>query len=231
MNTIKKGSSGQDVLTLNSLLLTDQFTAVTEAAVKAFQSQRGLTADGIVGPKTWAALQNPAPVPTPGNFKQPPDFKQYDSKWATKMYSNHGDKSQTMKSSACGPSAMADVVAALKDPSVMPPVLADLAMKWGDRTYSDGTAWSFFDHIQKEYGFSKKVKSTSLATLKQCIDEGGYVVCSMGPGYWTKGGHYICAWKYADGYIYCNDPASSTRKRQKESEFSKERKAYFCFWK
>jgi len=32
------------------------FGAETEAAVKAFQQAHGLTADGIVGPKTWAAL-------------------------------------------------------------------------------------------------------------------------------------------------------------------------------
>jgi peptidoglycan hydrolase-like protein with peptidoglycan-binding domain len=35
---------------------TGTFDAATEAAVRAFQRDQGLLADGIVGPKTWAAL-------------------------------------------------------------------------------------------------------------------------------------------------------------------------------
>ena len=33
------------------------FGANTEAAVKAFQSENGLAADGIIGPKTWERLK------------------------------------------------------------------------------------------------------------------------------------------------------------------------------
>ena len=232
MKTLRKGSKGDEVKQLQTLLegltVDGIFGVKTRAAVIAYQSANGLDADGIVGPLTWAKLLGETETTT---FKQPTDYKQYDSRWASKMYSNHNDKSQTMRSSACGPTAMADIVATLIDSSVTPWTLAQKAMAWGDRTYNSGTAWSFFKHIAAEYGFSKMVQTTSLATLKSCLDSGGYAVASMGKGFWTSGGHYICIWKYDSTYIYANDPASSSRKKQKISDFTSQRKAYFCFWR
>lgn len=205
----------------------------TKAAVATYQGAHGLSADGVCGPKTWAALivgSEAKPV-APSGFVQPVDFKQGASPWGPKMYSNHNDKSQTMANSGCGPTSMADIVATLKDNDATPWTLAQLAMSWGDRTYNSGTAWTFFKpHTAEHYQFAKVVQSATWDVLKACLDAGGYVVCSMGPGYWTKGGHFICAWKYDDTYIYCNDPASSTRKKQKISQFVKERKQYFCFY-
>lgn len=210
----------------------------TKAAVVAFQSAVGLVADGICGPKTWNELivgadEQPvtpdAPV-APAGFVQPVDYKQGDSRWGKKMYSNHNDKSQTMANSGCGPTACADVVATLKDKVVTPWTLAQLAMEWGDRTYNSGTAWTFFKRVAEKYGFVKFIQTKSFDALKACLDAGGYVVCSMAPGYWTKGGHYICAWKYDSIYVYCNDPASNSRKKQKISAFKSESKQYFCFY-
>jgi len=71
MPVLKRGSSGPDVLTLQSTLkqlgfdpngVDGKFGPGTEAAVIAFQKSKGLTPDGIVGPNTMAALQANAPV-------------------------------------------------------------------------------------------------------------------------------------------------------------------------
>lgn len=59
MVTLKKGSKGDDVKQLQSLLgLTSDgiFGSATESAVKNFQSSHGLAVDGIVGSNTWKAL-------------------------------------------------------------------------------------------------------------------------------------------------------------------------------
>lgn len=204
----------------------------TKKAVAAYQASKGLKNDGVCGQKTWAALivGTVAASKPSGGFKQPKDFKQYDSRWGSKIFSATGSKSQTMKSSGCGPTAAANVVATLKDSSVTPWTLAQIAMKKGYRTANSGTAWAFFKYIAGVYGFSKFVQTSSIETMKACLDAGGYAVASMGKGYWTKGGHYITPWKYEGGYIYCNDPASSSRKKQKESDFKKQRKQFFCFY-
>lgn len=59
MKTLKKGSRGEDVKLLQSVLNLAQdgiFGAITEEAVKAFQRSCGLEDDGIVGKLTWAKL-------------------------------------------------------------------------------------------------------------------------------------------------------------------------------
>lgn len=80
--TIKRGSSGDDVILCQGYLMRlgydlspynadGKFGAKTETAVKAFQGSAGLKQDGIVGRDTWAALQkaiddlNPEPQPEP----------------------------------------------------------------------------------------------------------------------------------------------------------------------
>ena len=63
--TLRRGNSGDEVADLQMLLnakygykldIDGDFGSKTEAAVKAFQKARGLTADGVVGAKTWKAL-------------------------------------------------------------------------------------------------------------------------------------------------------------------------------
>ena len=81
---LKQGMSGADVRHEKEILLVlgcysanikkltnDRFGADTLHAVIAYQVKRGLVADGIIGPLTWAALEKdskippaPAPVPT-----------------------------------------------------------------------------------------------------------------------------------------------------------------------
>lgn len=71
--TLRKGSKGPDVVTLQTALgvkpIDGDFGPITETAVKNFQTDEGLTADGVVGPLTWAAIESefdlPPPTPPP----------------------------------------------------------------------------------------------------------------------------------------------------------------------
>ncbi|GAA3733997.1 hypothetical protein GCM10022225_15410 [Plantactinospora mayteni] len=64
--TLRNGSAGAAVRRLQRALtaalsrtvgIDGQFGAITEQAVRDYQTTRGLGADGVVGPQTWAALQ------------------------------------------------------------------------------------------------------------------------------------------------------------------------------
>lgn len=59
-DTLRKGSYGSPVADVQRMLgiKADQmFWTGTESKVKAFQKAHGLTADGVVGPKTWQSLK------------------------------------------------------------------------------------------------------------------------------------------------------------------------------
>ena len=65
LNVLRIGSKGEQVKTVQRLLnamgydcgeADGDFGAKTASAVKAFQQREGLTVDGVVGAKTWAAL-------------------------------------------------------------------------------------------------------------------------------------------------------------------------------
>ena len=250
--TIKLNSTGIYVKMWQLFLgitVDGKFGSATKASTRAYQSSKKLTVDGIVGKNTWlAAFCSEKPVEetpssgktsttnTPGKKNvQPKNFKQYDSRWASVVYTKNGtyNKNQTIRSSGCGPSAMADIVATWWDKNVTPKTLAAFSVQKGFRTENNGTAWGFFKFCAEKYGASKFIQTTSYATAEAAIKDGAYVVCSMRPGLWTKGGHFICWWWVDNTYVYINDPASSAsaRAKAKKNLMQQQCKQYFIFYK
>jgi len=227
---LKLGSKGAAVKRLQTALGINAdgiFGKVTRQAVTKFQTEKGLEPDGIAGAKTLAALGLSA--------KQPPDFKQYDPRWGGRMYSSHGDKKQTVKSSGCGPTAAADVVAAFWDEKATPVELAEFALEKGMRTYDSGTRAAFFRAIWQKYAPSAKYSHavTSMNRLNECVTGGGLAVVCFGKRKWTKSGHYCVIYGF-DGESYLiNDPASASAARAKGtvSEVKAARKAFYLFWR
>jgi peptidoglycan hydrolase-like protein with peptidoglycan-binding domain len=62
---LRRGSSGPKVRDVQNALrvggfpltLDGDFGPATDRALRAFQAKHGLTADGVVGPKTWVVLR------------------------------------------------------------------------------------------------------------------------------------------------------------------------------
>lgn len=245
--TIQKGDKNKYVKMWQLFLGIEAdaiFGSNTKAATRTYQSAAKLSITGIVDGNTWVAafkadVQKPAssstPAPTGKKNKQPKNFKQYDSKWGSVVYTKNNtyNKKQTIKNSGCGPTSMADIVATWWDTAATPKTLAALAVSKGYRTTNSGTSWGFFKYCANKYGASKFIQTSSYATAETAIKSGAYVVCSMKPGLFTKGGHFICWW-WTDGkYNYTNDPASAAAKRAKQEikYIKNECKQYFIFYK
>ncbi len=158
------------------------------------------------------------------------NYKQYSSPWGPKMYSSHGDKTQTYKSSACGPTAVASVICSLVDKGVTPYTLGQWALQFGTkyRTYDRGTRDCFVKDVCNKYGLSCKSVSAKEG-IKQ-LQAGKYGVARMGAGYWTDEGHFITPYASNGDSVYVDDPGHSKRPngfKQSASQFKKECKAFW----
>lgn len=140
-------------------------------------------------------------------------YSQADSRWANKLYTSTGNKSQTMKSSACGPTSAAMVVSSSKG-AILPTTMAQLFVDNGYRTANNGTAWAAFPFVADYFDFEEYHISTSfskaMSYLKTDKDKDGiadyFVIVSCNSGLWTTGGHYIVLIGYDDGDVIVFDP-------------------------
>lgn len=124
-------------------------------------------------------------------------YSQADSRWANVMYSSVGNASQTMKSSACGPTSAAMIVSSSKG-AILPTTMAKLSVSNGYRTANNGTAWSFYPFVADYFDFKEYYTTSNFDTamnyLSQKKSDGSqkyYAIVSCGSGIWTSGGHYI----------------------------------------
>ena len=116
-----------------------------------------------------------------------------------KAYKSNGGKT-TIASSGCGVTSFANV----KGISVTE--AAEYAMKNGHRIYGSGTAAALFaNNGGKSAGSAKNALNE--------VAKGKYLVASMGPGNWTRGGHFILVYGYSNNKVYVSDPASSKSTR------------------
>lgn len=132
-------------------------------------------------------------------------YSQADSRWANRLYTSTGNKSQTMKSSACGPTAAAMVVSSSKG-AILPTTMAKLFVDNGYRTASNGTAWAAFPFTADYFGFEEYYTTTSFSTMTKYLKKGYFVIVSCNSGLWTTGGHYIVLVADKGGTITVYDP-------------------------
>lgn len=139
-------------------------------------------------------------------------YSQADSRWATKLYTSTNNHSQTMKSSACGPTCSAMVVSSAKG-AILPTTLASLSVDNGYRTANSGTAWAFYPFVADYFGFKEYYKTDDFNKAMTYLSQKNavgtskyYIICSCGSGLFTSSGHYIVLASLNGDTIQVMDP-------------------------
>ena len=162
-----------------------------------------------------------------------PYLSQSDSRWGNKPYTVINDPGQTFTASACGPTSMAMVLRSFGY-NVSPVDTVNWSLEHGYRTANSGTSWGYFPAIAKEYGLNTTELGKNGEAISNALAAGKPIIGTMGPGVFTKGGHFIVLSGADQDGIMVNDPSGSkgmerSNKRWPLSIFLKQGKNFWSF--
>lgn len=133
-----------------------------------------------------------------------PQLLQWDERWGHDSYGTG-----FIASCGCGPTCMSMVIAGLTgDASVTPSVVADYSEEKGYIDENNNTYWSLMSEGGEHWGVKAYGGSTSEEAVAAELKAGHPIICSVGPGDFTKKGHFIVLTKYEEGKVKVNDPFS-----------------------
>lgn len=139
-----------------------------------------------------------------------PLLMQWDKRWGYDMYGN-----AMIGLSGCGPTCMTMAYLYYTgDTAMNPKEMAEYAQTAGYHT-DEGTSWNFWTDGVANLGLYGEEISLNEKIMEAVLDSGGLIVCSMAPGDFTDGGHYILLRGYDEKGFFVNDPnRKSNSKKQ-----------------
>ena len=169
--------------------------------------------------------------------KRPVSYLQVDKRWKDKPYRVKGE-SATIGGSGCGPACAAMVIATLKDPTVTPVETCAWSVDHGYKALNQGTYYAYFRPQLAAYGIAcRQLLPRRIINqpdhpiheqVREYLAQGYYVIALMGPGTWTKSGHFVLMWGW-DDKVRINDPAS-TRSARLNGDPATFRNEARCYW-
>lgn len=139
-----------------------------------------------------------------------PLFLQWDPRWG---YQSYGESNIAI--AGCGPTSLAMALFALtRDETMTPGMLAEYAMQNGYYMYGTGTKWALMEEVPVNYGVNSRMLDTDELGMKQALDNGEILICSVRQGDFTAGGHFIMIYGYDDTGFLVNDPNCVARSRE-----------------
>lgn len=144
-------------------------------------------------------------------------ISQIDSRWRYYPYTSTGNTSQTIGSSGCGVASATMIIDSIVG-NVSVTDVADTFVKYGYRSANNGTYWSAYRAIADEFNIEYQ-ETSNFETMLNKLRNNNYVICSVGNGLFTTGGHYIVMYavdgdilKIYDPYLYAGKFETSTRR-------------------
>lgn len=140
-----------------------------------------------------------------------PLFLQWDPRWG---YGEYGDGSN-IALAGCGPTCLSMALYYLtRDESLTPDVIAKYSMENGYYISGTGTAWALLQDVPVQHGLTVSQHKAGEQVMKEALDNGSVIICSMGPGDFTAAGHFIVIYGYDKNGFLVNDPNCVARSRQ-----------------
>ena len=132
---------------------------------------------------------------------QVPLLMQWDRRWGYDPYGK-----EMIGLAGCGPLCLEMAYLYFtEDTSMTPAKMAQFAYDNGFYTES-GTSWALWTEGTAKLGLEGKELSLDENRMKDWLDAGGLIVCSMWPGDFTSTGHFILIRGYGEDGFYVNDP-------------------------
>lgn len=134
-----------------------------------------------------------------------PLLLQWDQRWGYETYG-----SDMIAITGCGPTCVAMVGYYLTGDAEKfdPAAVAAFAEKEGYYAKGYGSSWTLISQGAVELGLDVTEIPLVEKRMKDNLEVGNPIICAMGPGDFTTGGHYIVLVGLEDGKFRVNDPNS-----------------------
>ena len=165
---------------------------------------------------------------------KPNFYKQGDKRWRNYKPSPGAYPNSTMRTTACGPTCIANVVSAMPKLGKSNITPLDAAIWAVSRKYFIGRSGFLYTSIEpslKHYGIRSVTITKDSIKANLALRRGDWVIAAMGRSRWAKRGHYILAYGLTErNTVLVSDPASNSDFRQKDGPWSEMSKAALQFW-
>ncbi|MDD3360887.1 MAG: C39 family peptidase [Hespellia sp.] len=139
-----------------------------------------------------------------------PLFQQWDQRWG---YQPYGEDNIAI--SGCGPTTLSMAIVGLThNADATPAQVAEFATANGYYTEGYGSSWDLIIEGAGAYGLTTEELSRDEGLMKEALDQGALIICSMDAGDFTTAGHFLVICGYGPDGFQINDSFCVYRSNQ-----------------